>query len=102
MNIQKKGLSCSAIVCKDNKACDAMMPDKAGGVCYKDGLVVRENYQICEVTNVKIREMLKEKKPEATFSCNVDRKECNFQCLSTLAHDYFCIMLILFSLGGSS
>ncbi|KAH0412990.1 hypothetical protein KCU90_g17178, partial [Aureobasidium melanogenum] len=72
-----EGINCN--VCKTNDACNAMMPEGNGGVCYREGLVVNENYQICDITNRKILDQLKEKKPQATFSCNADRKECNFQ-----------------------
>ena len=57
-----------------------MMPDKEGGVCYKEGLVRHENYQMCDITNKKILDQLKQQKPQATFSCNADREDCNFQC----------------------
>jgi hypothetical protein len=58
-----------------------MMPEGEGGVCYREGLVVNENFQMCDITNRKILDTLKEKKPQATFSCNADREECNFQCM---------------------
>lgn len=61
-----------------------MMPEGNGGVCYREGLVVNENYQICDITNRKILDTLKEKKPQATFSCNAERAECNFQCMSSV------------------
>ena len=57
-----------------------MMPDGKGGVCYKQGLVVKENHQMCNVTNRKIVDQLKEKKPQVTFSCNAEQSECSFQC----------------------
>jgi len=59
------------------------MPEHEGGVCYKQGLVVKENYQMCDVTNRKILDQLKEKKPQVTFSCleqDSTTKTCNFQC----------------------
>ena len=59
-----------------------MMPDNEGGVCYKAGQLVKENFQICDITNRKILDILKEKKPQATFSCNAELEECNFQCKS--------------------
>lgn len=73
-----EGINCN--VCKTDDACNAMMPDGEGGVCYREGLVVNENYQMCDITNKKILDQLKEQKPQATFSCNAARKECNFQC----------------------
>lgn len=62
-----------------------MMPDGKGGVCYKDGVVVKENYQVCDVTNRKILDQLKEDKPQVTFSCNAEDKECSFQCKLSLS-----------------
>lgn len=76
-----EGINCN--VCKTDQACNAMMPDKTGGVCYKDGVIVKENYQMCDVTNRKILDTLKEKKPQITFSCNGEDKTCNFQCKLT-------------------
>lgn len=56
------------------------MPEGLGGVCYKQAVVVNENYQMCDVTNRKILDQLKEQKPQVTFSCNAEHEECNFQC----------------------
>jgi hypothetical protein len=72
------GINCN--VCETDRACNAMMPDGQGGVCYKAGQLVKENFQICDITNRKILDQLKEKKPQATFSCNKEAAECNFQC----------------------
>lgn len=72
------GINCN--VCQTNDACNAMMPEGEGGICYKDGQLVKENFQICDITNKKILDQLKEKKPQATFSCNAETEECNFQC----------------------
>ncbi len=77
------GINCN--VCTTNNACNAMMPDGEGGVCYKDGQLVKENFQICDITNRKILDTLKDKKPQATFSCNSETEECNFQCKSLLS-----------------
>lgn len=73
-----EGINCN--VCKTNDACNAMMPEGQGGVCYREGLVVKENFQMCDITNKKIIDQLKEQKPQATFSCNAEMEECNFQC----------------------
>lgn len=56
------------------------MPEGKGGVCYKQGEVIKENYQMCDVTNRKILDLLQEKKPQVTFTCNSEREECDFQC----------------------
>ena len=73
-----EGINCN--VCKNDQACDAMMPEGQGGICYKQGIVVKENYQMCDVTNQKILDQLKEQKPQVTFSCNAEHETCNFQC----------------------
>lgn len=75
-----EGINCN--VCKTDDACSALMPEGKDGICYKDGAVVNENYQICDITNRKILDTLGDKKPQATFSCNAEREECNFQCTS--------------------
>jgi len=73
-----EGINCN--VCKSSDACNVMMPEGKDGVCYREGLVVEENYQMCDITNRKIRDQLKEQRPQATFTCNAERKECSFQC----------------------
>jgi hypothetical protein len=75
------GINCN--VCETDNACNAMMPDGQGGVCYKDGQLVKENFQVCDITNRKILDQLKDKKPQATFFCNKETAECNFQCTFT-------------------
>lgn len=73
------GINCN--VCQTDNACNAKMPDGEGGVCYKQGLVVNENYQMCDVTNRKILDQLKDQKPQVTFSCETEEHTCNFQCM---------------------
>ena len=73
-----EGINCN--VCQTDNACDAMMPYGSGGVCFKEGLLVKENYQMCDITNRKILDQLKGQKPQATFSCNAESAECSFQC----------------------
>jgi hypothetical protein len=73
-----EGINCN--VCQTNDACNALMPENEDGVCYREGLVVKENFQMCDITNKKIKELLKERKAQATFSCNAEAEECNFQC----------------------
>ena len=55
-------------------------PDDGGGVCYKNGEVVKQNYQMCDVTNIKIVEILDGRRPQVTFTCNAEDKTCDFQC----------------------
>jgi ATP-binding cassette subfamily G (WHITE) protein 2 len=72
------GINCN--VCTENKACNALMPTKDGGVCYQNGEVVHENYQMCDVTNKNILSLLDGRRPQVTFSCNADEATCAFQC----------------------
>ena len=72
------GLNCN--VCQTDSACDVLMPEGKEGVCYKERIVVKENHQMCDVTNRKIQDQLKEKKPQITFACNAEDETCNFQC----------------------
>ena len=77
-----EGINCN--VCTTDRACDALMPDGETGVCYKEPIVVKENYQMCDVTNRKIIDQLgPEQKPQVTFSCNAEHETCNFQCTVT-------------------
>lgn len=80
-------------MCETDDACNAMMPEGEGGVCYQQGLVVKENHQTCDVTNRKILDMLGDDKPQVTFSCADNDKTCNFQCESGCLAD-FCRCLL--------
>ena len=80
-----EGINCN--VCKTDQACNALMPAnedgiQEGGVCYNHSLVVKENYQMCDVTNPKILDQLGGQIPQATFSCRAEDETCNFQCKS--------------------
>nr|POE77757.1 abc transporter g family member [Quercus suber] len=85
-----EGINCN--VCKSDDACEAFMPpgQEKDARCYREGLVVNENYQICDITNRKIRDMLKEQKPQATFSCNAEKEECNFQFWVDQRESFYC------------
>jgi len=72
------GINCN--VCKADDACDALMPEGKDGVCYKQGLVQKQNFQMCDITNRKILDTVKPQRPQATFSCKNETAECNFQC----------------------
>jgi ABC-type multidrug transport system ATPase subunit len=83
-----EGINCN--VCKTDNSCNAMMPNGEDGVCYREGLVVKENYQMCDITNRKIMDQLKDKKAQATFSCNAEREECNFQFWVDQRESFYC------------
>lgn len=95
------GINCN--VCTDNKACNALMETGTGGVCYQNGEVVKHNYQICDVTNQKITDLLGEQRPEVTFTCKEEDSTCDFQCkFSHAGMQAACCVLAadtIFSLG---
>ncbi|KAK4167257.1 hypothetical protein QBC43DRAFT_256433 [Cladorrhinum sp. PSN259] len=71
------GINCN--VCKSDRACDSMTGRGDGGVCYTGGEVVKQNHQICDVTNKAIRSLLGEKVPQVTFTCKKEDGQCDFQ-----------------------
>ena len=68
------------------------MPESSGGVCYTDGVVVKENHQVCDITNRNILDQLKERKPQATFSCNAEDDTCNFQFWVGQVESFYCAL----------
>ncbi|OJK03004.1 hypothetical protein ASPACDRAFT_113584 [Aspergillus aculeatus ATCC 16872] len=83
-----EGLNCN--VCQTDDACNAMMPEGEGGVCYKQGVTVKENFQMCDVTNRKILDQLKDRKPQVTFSCEAEDNTCNFQFWVGKVESFYC------------
>lgn len=67
-------------MCQTDNACNALMPEGKDGVCYKQGLVQKQHFQMCDITNRKILDTIKPQKPQATFSCKNETAECDFQC----------------------
>lgn len=86
------GINCN--VCKTNEACQAFLPDKVKdeAVCLTDPLVVKENHQMCDITNRKILDQLKNEKPQATFSCNAERRDCSFQFWIDQKESFYCAL----------
>ncbi|CAG8671805.1 12165_t:CDS:10, partial [Racocetra persica] len=72
------GINCN--VCNADRACDSMVATGMNGTCYKGGLIVHENFQMCNVKNRKILDMLPDQPPQVTFSCNSTTANCDFQC----------------------
>ncbi|KAI9725940.1 MAG: hypothetical protein M1828_002268 [Chrysothrix sp. TS-e1954] len=68
------------------------MPDGEGGVCYREAEVVNENFQMCDITNRKIIDALDPRVPQATFSCNRERSECNFQFWIQELESFYCAL----------
>ncbi|KAI1432745.1 hypothetical protein GGR50DRAFT_560707 [Xylaria sp. CBS 124048] len=82
------GINCN--ICTEDKACDALMDTGADGVCYQNGEVVKNNYQMCGVTNEKILSMLEGKIPEATFTCDKQSGFCDFQFWVDRVESFYC------------
>ncbi|KAK1757342.1 hypothetical protein QBC47DRAFT_339921 [Echria macrotheca] len=82
------GINCN--VCTEDKVCNAFTPTGDGGVCYTGGEVVKQNYQMCDVTNRAIRDLLKEQVPQVTFTCKADIQECDFQFWVDQRESFMC------------
>ncbi|PCH42135.1 hypothetical protein WOLCODRAFT_25157 [Wolfiporia cocos MD-104 SS10] len=91
------GVNCN--VCKTDDACIgfplAGKPLEDGEqvnnmTCYKAGETVFENHQICKVTNRKILDMLPDRPPEVTFSCNKVDSTCSFQFWTAQVESFYC------------
>ncbi|CAK7269542.1 FAD-dependent urate hydroxylase [Sporothrix epigloea] len=82
------GINCN--VCTDSLACDALMETGEGGVCYQMGDVVKNNYQMCDVTNKQILSILNGKIPQVTFTCDRNSSECDFQFWVDQRESFFC------------
>lgn len=87
-----EGINCNT--CITDNACRAFLPDdvKDEAVCYRQGMVVNENWQMCNITNRKILDTLKGEIPQATFSCNAPRKECSFQFWVDQKESFYCAL----------
>ncbi|KAI0733596.1 hypothetical protein C8Q72DRAFT_812041 [Fomitopsis betulina] len=93
------GVNCN--VCKTDDACVgfplAGKPVEDGEesnnmTCYKGGATVFENHQMCAVTNRKILDMLPDRPPEVTFSCNNMDSTCQFQFWTAQEESFYCAL----------
>ncbi|KJR85892.1 ABC transporter (Adp1) [Sporothrix schenckii 1099-18] len=82
------GINCN--VCTDDLACNALMETGDGGVCYQMGDVVKNNFQMCDVTNKQILSILNGKIPQVTFTCDRNSSECDFQFWVDQRESFFC------------
>ncbi|KAI0446504.1 hypothetical protein F4803DRAFT_17787 [Xylaria telfairii] len=82
------GINCN--VCTEDKACNALMETDQDGVCYQNGEVVKNNYQMCGVTNEKILSMLDGKIPQASFTCDKQIGYCDFQFWVDRIESFYC------------
>ncbi|KAF8717776.1 ABC-2 type transporter, partial [Rhizoctonia solani] len=70
---------------------DADVP-VANMTCYKGGVTVEENFQMCDVTNRKILDMLPDRPPQVTFSCNKEDSTCAFQFWIGQVESFYCAL----------
>ncbi|KAG8859017.1 hypothetical protein FRC20_011911 [Serendipita sp. 405] len=106
------GINCN--VCQTDDACanfpipeiEGLLGDDGAArnmTCYKGGVNVRNQHQMCDVTNRKILDQLNGRIPQVTFSCNAADATCAFQfwigkiesfycglqqCRTSVEHDY--------------
>ncbi|KAJ1650668.1 FAD-dependent urate hydroxylase [Dispira simplex] len=83
-----QGINCN--VCQSDKVCDTLMPEGINGTCYQGGLVVHQNFQMCNVTNRKIIDMLPDQPPQVTFSCQREPATCSFQFWIKERESFYC------------
>lgn len=82
------GINCN--LCTEDSVCDAFLPDDLKGTCYKQGIIVNQFHQMCDVTNKKIVQILNGKKPQITFTCNRTSADCNFQFWILEKESFYC------------
>ncbi|GAA6014458.1 hypothetical protein JCM8202_001541 [Rhodotorula sphaerocarpa] len=98
------GINCN--VCETDQACedlitrDPSMFLRSGGssadeeldqpVCYKEGFGVKEMFQMCDVTNRKILDMLPGRSPQVTFTCDIPSETCGFQFWIGRVESFYC------------
>ncbi|GAA5829442.1 hypothetical protein JCM11251_005053 [Rhodosporidiobolus azoricus] len=98
------GLNCN--VCQTDQACENLIArdpstsallgggskgeDLDRAVCYKEGFGVKEVYQMCDVTNRKILDMLPNRPPQVTFTCDMPAQTCGFQFWIGRVESFFC------------
>ncbi|KIK89135.1 hypothetical protein PAXRUDRAFT_831789 [Paxillus rubicundulus Ve08.2h10] len=95
------GINCN--VCKVDDACIGFplfgavpsgMDDGsvANMTCYKGGETVFNNHQMCDITNRKILDMLPDRPPQVTFSCDNATSSCSFQFWTAQEESFYCAL----------
>ncbi|KAF8339814.1 uncharacterized protein EI90DRAFT_2967001 [Cantharellus anzutake] len=96
------GINCN--VCQTDEAClgfpvgNINFKTNANGepdfnmTCYKGGETVRENFQMCDVTNRKILDMLPGRPPQVSFNCEKDGGTCAFQFWIGKVESFYCAL----------
>ncbi|KAF9232949.1 hypothetical protein BU15DRAFT_90525 [Melanogaster broomeanus] len=95
------GINCN--VCKTDASCVGFplpgairseMDDEsvANMTCYKGGETVFSNHQMCDITNRKILDMLPDRAPQVTFSCDNATSTCSFQFWTAQEESFYCAL----------
>ncbi|KAF8577787.1 hypothetical protein K439DRAFT_1655013 [Ramaria rubella] len=93
------GINCN--VCQNDMACinfpigqlsslDNESPPNM--TCYQNGATVTQNHQMCNVTNRKILDMLPDRPPQVTFSCDKPSSTCQFQFWIGQIESFYCAL----------
>ncbi|TPX43569.1 hypothetical protein SeMB42_g01127 [Synchytrium endobioticum] len=82
------GINCN--VCTRDEACNPLVIGNENGTCYKGTNVVKKNFLQCDVTNKGIVDLLKEKQPQVTVSCNRTASECDFEFWIDQKESFYC------------
>jgi ABC-type multidrug transport system ATPase subunit len=62
----------------------------ANMTCYKGGETVFNNHQMCDITNRKILDMLPNRPPQVTFSCDNTTSTCSFEFWTAQQESFYC------------
>ncbi|KAH9030548.1 hypothetical protein EDB84DRAFT_1494016 [Lactarius hengduanensis] len=94
------GINCN--VCQIDNACTNFpirgnttnldTVDSVNMTCYKGGETVFNNHQFCDVTNRKILDMLPDRPPQVTFSCDKTGATCDFQFWTAQVESFYCAL----------
>ncbi len=82
------GINCN--MCGSDSSCDAFLPGGLPGTCYKGGILVEQNNQMCDITNRKIIDILKPDVPQVTFGCNSTSQVCDLQFWIAEVESFYC------------
>jgi hypothetical protein len=60
--------------------------------CYQGGETVFNNHQFCDVTNRGILDLLPDRPPQVTFSCDKNTSKCDFQFWVDQVESFYCAL----------
>lgn len=94
------GVNCN--VCQSDNACRAFPIGELGTLsdddiennmtCYKGGETVFKSHQMCDVTNRKILDMLPNRAPQVSFSCDRQDATCGFEFWVAEVESFYCTL----------